>query len=340
MLLTPPGAGAIAVVRLSGPGVQDFLKTYFSAGAPAALECRHGILRDGDRVLDDPVVVLSQDGQTADVNLHGGTWVVANALKLAQREGFLILPPSLPAADVAFDADSVLEKEVLSYLPLATTERALTVLLNQVEAWERLTALKTASTQIDAMLADRSLHWLLHPPRVAIVGAPNVGKSTLANRLFARERSITADLPGTTRDWVGEMANLNGLAVMLVDTPGLRDTEDTIEREAIARSQAQVERADLVLHVQDITRPLDHVGLQDARTVVVLNKCDLPNSHEPQPDAVRVCARSGEGVETLIERVKAFFDCASMDVTRPRWWTERQRDVLERARTAGGFLRE
>ena len=69
-------------------------------------------------------------------------------------------------------------------------------------------------------------------------GAPNVGKSTLANQLFAQQRSITADLPGTTRDWVGEMANIDGLPVMLVDTPGVRETSDAIEREAIERSGA------------------------------------------------------------------------------------------------------
>src|SRR6185503_2714425 len=96
--------------------------------------------------------------------------------------------------------------------------------------------------------------WMLHPPRVAIVGEANVGKSTLANQLFAQERSITADLPGTTRDWVGEVANVDGLPVTLVDTPGVRETADEVEREAIARSGEQVAAADLILLVLDATR--------------------------------------------------------------------------------------
>ena len=106
---------------------------------------------------------------------------------------------------------------------------------------------ESAAADLPAILADRSLWWLLHPPRVAIVGRPNVGKSTLANQLFARERSITADLPGTTRDWVGELADVNGLAVMLVDTPGLRDAADPIERAAIAGARGQIAAADLVV---------------------------------------------------------------------------------------------
>ena len=125
---------------------------------------------------------------------------------------------------------------------------------------------------------DHSLYWLLHPPRVAIIGVPNAGKSTLANRLFAQERSITADLPGTTRDWVGEIANVDGLAVMLVDTPGLRHTDDPIESEAIRRSKGQIERADLVVLVLDVTQPRDpdQLALEAAHrcALVVVNKSD------------------------------------------------------------------
>ena len=106
-------------------------------------------------------------------------------------------------------------------------------------------------------MRDVSLDRLLGLPRVAIAGAANVGKSTLANQLFAQERSITADRAGTTRDWVGDVANVDGLAVMLLDTPGLRATGDPIERTAIARSRPQIEAADLVLLVLDAARPLE-----------------------------------------------------------------------------------
>ena len=86
------------------------------------------------------------------------------------------------------------------------------MLLNQPAAWRK-------GIDPAAMLKDMTLWRLLHPPKIAIVGEPNVGESTLANRLFGQQRSITADVPGTTRDWVGEMADIGGLAAMLIEYP-------------------------------------------------------------------------------------------------------------------------
>src|SRR5687767_4568879 len=140
------------------------------------------------------------------------------------------------------EGETVLEREVEAYLAVARTELAMRTLLDQERLWGEWVE---GRREVDAsvVLADRSLYWLLHPPRVAIVGVPNVGKSTLANQLFAQERSITADVAGTTRDWVGEIANVDGLAVMLVDTPGVRETADDIERKAIEGSAGQVRAA-------------------------------------------------------------------------------------------------
>ncbi len=222
VVLTPPGSAAIAVVRLTGAKVPEFLRSHFSGRALAG-RCVHGELRDGANTLDDPVVVLFDDGDAADVNLHGGPWLVRSVLELASREGFEVIDrapdENAPLADVAVSGETALQREILASLPLARTELALSELLAQEDAWRRWEQLPIAQQKAEAqaVLEDRSLWWLLHPPRVAIAGAPNVGKSTLANQLFAQERSIAADIPGTTRDWVGEMANIDGLAVMLVD---------------------------------------------------------------------------------------------------------------------------
>jgi tRNA modification GTPase len=186
---------------------------------------------------------------------------------------------------------------------------------------------------IEAVLKDQSLHWLLHPPRVAIVGAANVGKSTLANRLFAQERSITADVPGTTRDWVGELANLDGLAVQLVDTPGIRQTTDSIEREAIERAGTQIGRADLLVLVLDASCALEPeqaalmARFPDALRVV--NKVDTKHAWEiGSIDAIHTIATTGQGVAELMQRVRAHFGCDNLDPNRARCWTERQRELL------------
>jgi small GTP-binding protein len=175
------------------------------------------------------------------------------------------------------------------------------------------------------VLDDPSLDRLLHPPRVAIVGAPNVGKSTLANQLFAQERSITADLPGTTRDWVGEIANLDGLPVMLVDTPGVRETADAIEQQAIERSREIVTGADLIVYVIDATAPF--VPATKVSVLHVLNKADRGVPPGLAYDLATV-ATTGQGIDALRSLIRARLGCAELTPDAPRCWTDRQRQVL------------
>jgi tRNA modification GTPase len=206
----------------------------------------------------------------------------------------------------AVDADDPLWRDVLAHLPLARTEQALRVLLAQPAAWA-----SGARSSAD----DERLWWLLHPPRVAIVGLPNVGKSTLANQLFAQERSITANLPGTTRDWVGEMANIDGLAVVLVDTPGMRETSDPIERTAIQRSGAEVQRADLVVLVLDASQPVDAEAqrLIDAypNAIRVWNKADLAAG--APLEGLSIIATRGVGIDALRSEIRKRFGLEMLD---------------------------
>jgi small GTP-binding protein len=339
VLLTAPGAAAIAVVRLVGPGVEAFLGKHFSRPTVAG-RCVHGLLSEGEEVIDDPVVVRI-DEERADVNLHGGPWVVRSVLELLGRNGFEVLPSSggpLPAD--ALDEAGGIEREVEAYLPLARTELAVRVLLAQPAAWERLEGDPNPEAA-RRVLNDLSLYRLLHPPRVAIVGPANVGKSTLANRLFAQERSIVADLPGTTRDWVGEMANINGLAAMLVDTPGLRETNDPIEQVAIERSARQVSAADLVIAVLDATRPLagEQADLlaKHPGALVVVNKVDRGFAEGMEGvKGLRTVASTGEGVQGVMGQVCRCFGCEGMEAGVARWWAPRQREWLANHLADGG----
>jgi tRNA modification GTPase len=362
-LLTPSGPGAIAVIRLLGPLLPAFLEAHFSKSVSEG-RCVHGELRDGADVLDDPVVVLLDSGRAADISVHGGPWVVRSVLALAEKEGFEVNDPTSASSSTdpqplpldVVDGATLLEREVNAHLPLARTELAVRVLLHQPAAWAEVIRRATPGPaeeahlarwmqkaeaikgDLHAILEDKSLHWLLHPPRVAIIGAPNVGKSTLANRLFARERVITADMPGTTRDWVGEVANLDGLAVLLVDTPGMRATTDAIEAEAIAKSGEQIKGADLVVLVTDATRPLagEQAEVLEAWSdaLRVVNKTDttIPAWDAGLVGGVRTVGTSGEGVDELRRAIRSRFGIvAGMDEKWPRWWTPRQKQVLEEA---------
>jgi len=145
---------------------------------------------------------------------------------------------------------------------------------------------------------------------VAIIGSPNVGKSTLLNALLAEDRAIVTPIPGTTRDTVEEEASIGGIPVRLIDTAGLRESGDPIEVEGVRRTEAAIGRSDLALLMTDASRrPTD----EDRRllskdwqipTILVVNKIDLPAGEEEVPagsweSVVRISAKAGTHLDDL-----------------------------------------
>lgn len=144
---------------------------------------------------------------------------------------------------------------------------------------------------------------------LAIVGRPNVGKSSLFNRLLDQDRAIVTDIAGTTRDLVSETVSLKGVPVRFVDTAGIREGKDTVEALGIERSLQAMADADLTLVVVDASQPLsaeDTAILDRAETqgrhLRVANKSDLPGFAAP-PGAIPVSAATGAGLEDLRERI-------------------------------------
>lgn len=118
--------------------------------------------------------------------------------------------------------------------------------------------------------------------KVAIVGRPNVGKSSLLNAFVRESKAIVTEIAGTTRDIIEEYINIQGIPVHLIDTAGIRQTEDIVEKIGVERSQQAIEQADLILFLLNISEPLTVLDeqilpfIQDKTTLVVLNKNDLP----------------------------------------------------------------
>jgi tRNA modification GTPase len=145
---------------------------------------------------------------------------------------------------------------------------------------------------------------------LAIVGRPNVGKSSLFNRLLEQDRAIVTDIPGTTRDSVSEVAAIHGIPVKFVDTAGIRAGQDVVETLGIERSYQAMADADVTLVVVDLAAPVEPGDLalierahQQGRFILVGNKVDLPRAAELARDFVAVSALTGVGMEGLREAV-------------------------------------
>lgn len=194
-----------------------------------------------------------------------------------------------------------------------------------------------ARSEMDAMLATAGQGRLVREGvRTVIYGAPNVGKSSLLNLLLGYERAIVNARPGTTRDVLEETVNLRGIPVRLMDTAGVRETDDEIERAGIDRTRRALERADLVLHIFDASQPpTDEAPASPGKILHILNKEDLgEHSAWSGADVVRISCLENTGIESLAD---AIFSAVTGGAARADWTVAinaRHQACLERAREA------
>ena len=380
--LTPPGPGGIAIVQVWGPRASDLVAFHLrplrndSTGnflhrlGPEQIRlCR---LVDGDETLDEILVCVRAHGTetVVDLNLHGGPRVVQRVLRALRDAGALIVN-GMERASGAWPSCNAVEAEALELLPRTATRDVAAWLLR---AKDRLTsALENCLALIDSgeieLVRARLSELIAHPHlpkqlvdgvRIVIAGRPNAGKSTLTNALARREHALVSDVPGTTRDYVEQAASIDGVPATLVDTAGIRLTDDPLEAEAIARSHGQLENADFILHVIDSTteQPAQEEAADDFMSkgpgspagkpsLLVWNKADLPPhpSRRGRPgmsavNARRVSAATGDGMPELEEAILAALDLAGWKDRWPVAFTLRQRQLLKAARDelAAGHL--
>ncbi|HBR08131.1 MAG TPA: tRNA uridine-5-carboxymethylaminomethyl(34) synthesis GTPase MnmE [Clostridiales bacterium] len=192
----------------------------------------------------------------------------------------------------------------------------------------------------------------------AIIGRPNVGKSSLLNALLGFERAIVTDIPGTTRDTIEERIRLGGVLLRLIDTAGLRDAPGEVERLGVRRTLAAAKEAELIIAVFDGSEPLRHednetlaVSSRTANAIAVITKSDLPQKLTPADlpgvfsGVCTVCAPTGEGLKDLESEIARLFPLPSAPAgeiltnARQADAVSRALEALEAAKTAmtGGY---
>ncbi|MCD8035054.1 MAG: tRNA uridine-5-carboxymethylaminomethyl(34) synthesis GTPase MnmE [Alistipes sp.] len=175
---------------------------------------------------------------------------------------------------------------------------------------------------------------------VAIAGAPNVGKSTLLNRLLNEERAMVSEIAGTTRDVIEERANIGGVLFRFLDTAGIRSTDDRLERMGIERTMESIRRAQIVIHMIDATLPEisckpDFTLRPDQQLLTVANKIDKAPATLTLPEnAIGISAKQGTGLDRLYDALHGAIDTEALYHGDPVVSNNRHYEALTTAREA------
>ncbi|WLF69462.1 tRNA uridine-5-carboxymethylaminomethyl(34) synthesis GTPase MnmE [Clostridium septicum] len=205
-------------------------------------------------------------------------------------------------------------------------------------------SLNEAITNMDRLLKNAEEGKIIRDGlSLAIVGKPNVGKSSLLNALLKEKRAIVTEIAGTTRDVIEEYINLDGIPIKIIDTAGIRDTEDVVEKIGVERSKEKIKEADLVLLVLDSSRELDAEdreiieAIRHKKSIVILNKIDLENKLDIEilnnfENMIKISAKEQIGIDGLKNKIKDMFFNGKIDSESLIISNSRHKQALIRAK--------
>ena len=328
-LATPPGVGAIGVIRLSGTKAIAIANELFPAKnllAQPTHTLHVGFLKDGEKILDEAVLSLFKNPKSytgedvVEISCHGSPYVQQQVIDACIKKGARLAKPGeftqraflngkLDLAQAEAVADLIASNTAASQKAALHTMKGgfsanLSVLRERLIRFSALIELELDFSLEDVEFADRKQFYELineltestnqlvnsfslgnvirNGVSVAIIGKPNAGKSTLLNSLLNENRAIVSDIPGTTRDTIEELINIDGIIFRLIDTAGIRQhSNDVIENAGMERSLEKMKQADLVLYLFDaaetkseiITKKMEFDS-QQLNYLLVANKID------------------------------------------------------------------
>ena len=354
-IASPPGEGAVALVRISGPEALSIAASLFQGRtAFSSMKTRHlyfGKIVEKSKVIDEVLLSIFKAPQSytgeemVEISCHGGSLISACVLKAILDAGarmarageftqraYLHGKMDLTQAEAVMDliqsqttrAQHIATEQLAGRLgkEIALLKADLLAAVAHLEAFidfpEEDIAPETGRALQERLGKSRNqlLRLLATAPEgrlvreglsLALCGAPNAGKSSLLNVLLGRDRAIVTAIAGTTRDLLEEMTSLSGFPFRLIDTAGLRETEELIEKEGIARTHQAMALADLTLHLVDVTQleigSGNAISPLQSEELLVFNKIDLLSDNATlraaYPEAVFLSCKTEQGLEEL-----------------------------------------
>ncbi len=387
-LATPSGAGAISIIRVSGPDAIEIGASVFKSIKNKDLKQQKthtlhlGHIIDGGKTLDEVLISIfkgpnSYTGEnTIEISCHGSTYIQQQIIQLLLRKGcrmadageftlraFLNGKLDLSQAEAVADlisSDNEASHQIAMQQMRGGFSNEIAKLREELLNFASLIELELDFAEEDVEFADRTqFHELLNRIEfvlkrlidsfalgnvikngipVAIVGEPNVGKSTLLNALLNEERAIVSDIAGTTRDTIEDELVIGGVGFRFIDTAGIRETKDVVESIGIQKTFEKIEQAQVVLYLVDGLE-LNHEGALDSlvialnktqnqypqKTIVtIINKKDLISeenivniekkltTNNQQPTTIFISAKNKEGIDELKNTLLSFVNTGAL----------------------------
>lgn len=397
---TPPGEGAISIVRMSGDQAVEIAEKVFKSKIDlrkvASHTIHYGHISDPQKmkIIDEVMISIMKEPRTftredvVEINCHGGIVVTNQVLQLLLRQGARLAEPGEFTKRAFLNGRVDLSQaEAVMDIIRAKTDKAMHVAINQLDGnlsklirslrHEILQTLAQVEVNIDypeyddveelttklllekAVEIQGQIQGLLRTAKqgkilreglsTAIIGRPNVGKSSLLNHLLQEDKAIVTEIAGTTRDVIEEYVNVRGVPLKLVDTAGIRETEDIVEKIGVERSRKALAEADLILLVLNQSEALTTADrdllkvTNDMKRIILLNKSDLTkkldltelNQLVASEALLQISVLASAGMDQLEEGIaRLFFDGGTGDRDATYISNNRHIALLEQAELA------